>query len=186
MNPKRFGPSEDFQKYPRTLDSDLAALKTLGVDCVFAPTPEQMYPPGFRTAVTVDGLSDRLEGRSRPGHFRGVTTVVLKLFEIVLPRLAFFGRKDAQQARVIHQMTDDLDLDTEIAVCPIVREADGLALSSRNRYLSADKGSPRGDGVCSLARSDSSGKNAQRGDQPARLICSRCLPGTYSSSPSQA
>jgi len=137
VNPKQFGPSEDFQKYPRTLDSDLAALKTLGVDCVFAPTPEQMYPPGFRTAVTVDGLSDRLEGRSRPGHFRGVTTVVLKLFEIVLPRLAFFGRKDAQQARVIHQMTDDLDLDTEIAVCPIVREADGLALSSRNRYLSA-------------------------------------------------
>jgi pantoate--beta-alanine ligase len=137
VNPKQFGPSEDFQKYPRTLDSDLAALKTLGVDYVFAPTPEQMYPPGFRTAVTVDGLSDRLEGRSRPGHFRGVTTVVLKLFEIVLPRLAFFGRKDAQQARVIHQMTDDLDLDTEIAVCPIVREADGLALSSRNRYLSA-------------------------------------------------
>ena len=137
VNPKQFGPSEDFQKYPRTLDSDLAALKTLGVDYVFAPTPEQMYPPGFRTAVTVDGLSDRLEGRSRPGHFRGVTTVVLKLFEIVLPRLAFFGRKDAQQARIIHQMTDDLDLDTEIAVCPIVREADGLALSSRNRYLSA-------------------------------------------------
>jgi pantoate--beta-alanine ligase len=137
VNPKQFGPSEDFQKYPRTLDSDLAALKTLGVDYVFAPTPEQMYPPGFRTAVTVDGLSDRLEGRSRPGHFRGVTTVVLKLFEIVLPRLAFFGRKDAQQARIIRQMTDDLDLYTEIAVCPIVREADGLALSSRNRYLSA-------------------------------------------------
>jgi pantoate--beta-alanine ligase len=137
VNPKQFGPSEDFQKYPRTLDSDLAALKDLGVDYVFAPTPEQMYPPGFRTAVAVDGLSDRLEGRSRPGHFLGVTTVVLKLFEIVLPRFAFFGRKDAQQARIIHQMTGDLDLDTEIAVCPIVREPDGLALSSRNRYLSA-------------------------------------------------
>jgi pantoate--beta-alanine ligase len=137
VNPKQFGPSEDFQKYPRTLDSDLAALKDLGVDFVFAPTPEQMYPPGFRTAVAVDGLSDRLEGRSRPGHFRGVTTVVLKLFEIVLPRFAFFGRKDAQQARIIRQMTGDLDLDTEIAVCPIVREPDGLALSSRNRYLSA-------------------------------------------------
>jgi pantoate--beta-alanine ligase len=137
VNPKQFGPSEDFQKYPRTLDADLAAIENFGVDYVFAPTPEQMYPPGFRTAVAVDGLSDRLEGRSRPGHFRGVTTVVLKLFDIVQPRLAFFGRKDAQQARIIRQMTGDLDLDTEIAVCPIVREPDGLALSSRNRYLSA-------------------------------------------------
>jgi pantoate--beta-alanine ligase len=137
VNPKQFGPSEDFQKYPRTLDSDLAALKNLGVHYVFAPAPEQIYPPGFRTTVAVDGLSDRLEGRSRPGHFRGVTTVVLKLFEIAQPRFAFFGRKDAQQARIIRQMTGDLDLDTEIAVCPIVREPDGLALSSRNRYLSA-------------------------------------------------
>jgi pantoate--beta-alanine ligase len=137
VNPKQFGPSEDFQKYPRTLDADLAALQNSGVDYVFAPSPEQMYRPGFRTAVAVDGLSDRLEGRSRPGHFRGVTTVVLKLFEIAQPRFAFFGRKDAQQARIIRQMTADLDLDTEIAVCPIVREPDGLALSSRNRYLSA-------------------------------------------------
>jgi pantoate--beta-alanine ligase len=137
VNPKQFGPSEDFQKYPRTLDADRAALESLGVDYVFAPTPEQIYPPGFRTAVSVEGLSDRLEGRSRPGHFRGVTTVVLKLFEIVQPRLAFFGRKDAQQARIIRQMAADLDLDTEIAVCPIVREPDGLALSSRNAYLSA-------------------------------------------------
>jgi pantoate--beta-alanine ligase len=137
VNPKQFGPSEDFQKYPRTLDSDLAALKNLGVDYVFAPAPEQMYPPGFRTTVAVDGLSDRLEGGSRPGHFRGVTTVVLKLFEIVQPRFAFLGRKDAQQARIIRQMTGDLNLDTQIAVCPIVREPDGLALSSRNRYLSA-------------------------------------------------
>ncbi len=137
VNPKQFGPSEDFQKYPRTLDADLAALQHFGVDYVFAPTPEQMYPPGFRTAVAVAGLSEQLEGRSRPGHFLGVTTVVLKLFEIVQPRFAFFGRKDAQQARIIRQMTGDLDLGTEIAVCPIVREPDGLALSSRNRYLSA-------------------------------------------------
>src|SRR5271170_6795073 len=135
VNPKQFGPSEDFQKYPRTLDADRAALENLGVDYVFEPTPEQIYPPGFRTAVSVEGLSDRLEGRSRPGHFRGVTTVVLKLFEIVQPRLAFFGRKDAQQARIIRQMAADLDLDTEIAVCPIAREPDGLALSSRNSYL---------------------------------------------------
>jgi len=137
VNPKQFGPSEDFQKYPRTLEADAATLDNLGVDYVFAPPPEEIYPPGFRTAVTVEGLSDRLEGRSRPGHFRGVTTVVLKLFEIVQPRFAFFGRKDAQQARIIRQMTGDLDLGTEIVVCPIVREPDGLALSSRNAYLSA-------------------------------------------------
>src|ERR1700689_2001399 len=139
VNPKQFGPSEDFQKYPRTLDADRTALENLGVDYVFAPAPEQMYPPGFRTTVSVEGLSDRLEGRSRPGHFRGVTTVVLKLFEIVQPRFAFFGRKDAQQARIIRQMTGDLDLSTEIAVCPIVREPDGLALSSRNAYLSVSE-----------------------------------------------
>ncbi|MGA8767513.1 MAG: pantoate--beta-alanine ligase, partial [Candidatus Acidiferrales bacterium] len=137
VNPKQFGPSGDFQKYPRTLEADAAALENLGVDCVFAPPPEEIYPPGFRTWVAVEGLSDRLEGRSRPGHFRGVTTVVLKLFEIVQPRFAFFGRKDAQQARIIRQMTGDLDLGTEIVVCPIVREPDGLALSSRNAYLSA-------------------------------------------------
>jgi pantoate--beta-alanine ligase len=135
VNPKQFGPSEDFQKYPRTLEADRAALEKLGVDYLFAPPPEEIYPPGFRTAVVVEGLSERLEGRSRPGHFRGVTTVVLKLLEIVQPRLAFFGRKDAQQARIIRQMAGDLNLDAEIVVCPIVREPDGLALSSRNRYL---------------------------------------------------
>jgi pantoate--beta-alanine ligase len=138
VNPKQFGPSEDFQKYPRTLQADAAALANLGVDYVFAPPPEEIYPPGFRTSVIVEGLSDKLEGRSRPGHFRGVTTVVLKLFEIVQPRFAFFGRKDAQQVRIIRQMTGDLDLSTEIVVCPIVREPDGLALSSRNAYLSAN------------------------------------------------
>jgi pantoate--beta-alanine ligase len=136
VNPKQFGPSEDFQKYPRPLDADRAALEKLQVDYVFAPPAEEMYPAGFCTWVNVDGLSDRLEGRARPGHFRGVTTVVLKLFEIVQPRFAFFGRKDAQQARIIRQMARDLDLDSEIVVCPIVREVDGLAMSSRNRYLS--------------------------------------------------
>jgi pantoate--beta-alanine ligase len=139
VNPKQFGPSEDFQKYPRSLDADVAALENLGVDYVFAPPPEEIYPPGFRTSVTVEGLSDRLEGRSRPGHFRGVATVVLKLFEIVQPRFAYFGRKDAQQVRIIRQMTGDLDLSSEIAVCPIVREPDGLALSSRNAYLSVSE-----------------------------------------------
>jgi pantoate--beta-alanine ligase len=137
VNPKQFGPAEDFSKYPRTLEQDRAALDALGVDFLFAPPPQDMYPAGFRTSVVVEGLSDRLEGRSRPGHFRGVTTVVLKLFEIVQPRFAYFGRKDAQQARLIRQMSADLNLDTSVVVCPIVREADGLALSSRNVYLKA-------------------------------------------------
>jgi len=135
VNPKQFGPSEDLQKYPRTIEADRAALEALGVDYVFAPPPEEIYPAGFRTSVDVEGLSERLEGRTRPGHFRGVTTVVLKLFEIVQPRFSFFGRKDAQQVRILQQMTADLNLGTEIVVCPIVREADGLAMSSRNAYL---------------------------------------------------
>jgi pantoate--beta-alanine ligase len=139
VNPKQFGPSEDLNKYPRTPEADRAALEALGVDYLFAPSPQEMYPPGFRTSVAVEGLSDRLEGRSRPGHFRGVTTVVLKLFEIVQPRFAFFGRKDAQQARLIRQMSTDLNLDTGVVVCPIVREADGLALSSRNVYLKGEE-----------------------------------------------
>ncbi|HTS13823.1 MAG TPA: pantoate--beta-alanine ligase [Candidatus Limnocylindrales bacterium] len=139
VNPKQFGPSEDFQKYPRPMEADRAALEEMGVDYLFAPTPEEMYPAGFRTIVDVERLSERLEGRSRPGHFRGVATVVLKLLEIVQPRFAFFGRKDAQQVRIIQQMTRDLNLDAEIVVCPIVREADGVALSSRNAYLSAEE-----------------------------------------------
>ena len=138
VNPKQFGPAEDFGKYPRKLEQDRAALEALGVDFLFAPSPQDMYPVGFRTSVVVEGLSDRLEGRSRPGHFRGVTTVVLKLFEIVRPRFAYFGRKDAQQARLIRQMSADLNLDTSVVVCPIAREADGLALSSRNVYLNAE------------------------------------------------
>ena len=138
VNPKQFGPAEDFSKYPRTLEQDKVALEALGVDFLFAPSPQDMYPAGFRTSVVVEGLSDRLEGRSRPGHFRGVTTVVLKLFEIVQPRFAYFGRKDAQQARLISQMSADLNLDTGVVVCPIVREDDGLARSSRNVYLKGE------------------------------------------------
>jgi pantoate--beta-alanine ligase len=137
VNPKQFGPAEDFQKYPRTLEADLEALERLGVDYLFAPSPEEMYPRGFRTAVIVEGLGDRLEGRSRPGHFRGVATVVLKLFGIVQPRFAFFGRKDAQQVLIIRRMASDLNLDAEVVTCPIVREPGGLALSSRNAYLDA-------------------------------------------------
>jgi pantoate--beta-alanine ligase len=139
VNPKQFGPAEDFQKYPRTLEADREKLAGLGVDYIFAPSGEEMYPAGFSTGVVVDGLSDRLEGRSRPGHFRGVTTVVLKLFEIVQPRFAFFGRKDAQQLRIIRRMACDLNLGVDVVTCPIVREADGLALSSRNAYLKGDE-----------------------------------------------
>jgi pantoate--beta-alanine ligase len=135
VNPKQFGPSEDFENYPRTLERDRAALDDLAVDYLFAPSAEEIYPSGFRTSVTVEGLSERLEGRSRPAHFRGVSTVVLKLFEIVRPRFAYFGRKDAQQVRIIRQMALDLNLTTTVVVCPIVREPDGLALSSRNAYL---------------------------------------------------
>jgi pantoate--beta-alanine ligase len=138
VNPKQFGPSEDFQKYPRSFEADRAALENLGVDYLFAPTPEEMYPSDFRTVVAVSGLSDKLEGRSRPGHFQGVTTVVLKLLEIVQPGFAYFGRKDAQQARIIRQMALDLNLDAQIVVRPILREPDGLALSSRNVYLQGD------------------------------------------------
>jgi pantoate--beta-alanine ligase len=137
VNPKQFGPSEDLAKYPRQIERDRAMLEEIGVDYLFVPSAEEMYPSGFRTAVVVEGLSDRLEGRSRPGHFRGVATAVLKLFEIVQPRLAFFGRKDAQQARIVQQMVRDLELDAEIVVCPIAREPDGLAISSRNVYLNA-------------------------------------------------
>jgi pantoate--beta-alanine ligase len=136
VNPKQFGPQEDFAKYPRSLEDDRARLEKLGVDFLFAPSVEEIYPSGFRTTVNVESLGDRLEGRARPGHFRGVATVVLKLLEIVGPQFAYFGRKDAQQLRVIRQMAADLALDTEIVTCPIVREADGLAMSSRNAYLS--------------------------------------------------
>lgn len=139
VNPKQFGPAEDFKKYPRRLEEDRAALEELGVDYLFAPTAEEMYPHGFRTAVVVEDLEDRLEGHSRPGHFRGVTTVVMKLFEITQPRFAYFGRKDAQQLRIIRQMTSDLGLDTQVVACPIVREPDGLALSSRNAYLNGSE-----------------------------------------------
>ena len=139
VNPKQFGPNEDFAKYPRTLEADSEKFSAAGVDALFLPDAAEIYPTGFRTYVTVDGLSDRLEGRSRPGHFRGVATVVMKLLEIVQPHYAYFGRKDAQQVRIISQMARDLNLDTEIVVCPIVREPDGLALSSRNAYLNAEE-----------------------------------------------
>lgn len=139
VNPKQFGPNEDFARYPRSFETDSERLKRAGVDALFAPEAAEMYPKDFSTYVQVEGLSERLEGRSRPGHFRGVATVVMKLLQIVQPHRAYFGRKDAQQARLITQMARDLNLDSEIVVCPIVREPDGLALSSRNVYLNPDE-----------------------------------------------
>ncbi len=135
VNPKQFSPHEDFAKYPRTLEKDSEQLASAGVGGLFLPEAVEMYPPGFSTYVNVDGLSERLEGRTRPGHFRGVTTVVLKLLEIVQPDFAYFGRKDAQQAQLITVMARDLNLDAQIILGPIIRESDGLAMSSRNVYL---------------------------------------------------
>ena len=156
VNPAQFGPQEDFTRYPRDLKKDCELLEREGVDIVFAPSVEEMYPErapllatearngapsnsDLTTWVTVEGLSDRLCGKSRPGHFRGVATVVAKLFNIVEPDVAFFGQKDAAQVAVIKRMVRDLDMPVQIEVCPIVREADGLAMSSRNAYLSADE-----------------------------------------------
>lgn len=139
VNPTQFGPNEDLAKYPRDLERDLRLIEPLGVDLVWTPTAEVMYPPGYQTWVEVEAVTRPLEGAMRPGHFRGVTTVVAKLFNAVQPHKAYFGQKDAQQAAVIRRMTLDLNFPIEIVVCPTVREADGLAMSSRNVYLSPEQ-----------------------------------------------
>lgn len=139
VNPLQFGPKEDLSKYPRDLEGDREMLEHEGAHILFAPSVEEMYPKGASTYVTVEGLSDRLDGGSRPGHFRGVTTVVAKLFHIVQPDRAFFGQKDAAQHAVLRRMVRDLNFPLEIVVCPIVREPDGLAMSSRNAYLNAQE-----------------------------------------------
>ena len=138
LNPKQFAANEDLSRYPRPLEADVEKLTAANVDGLFLPEAAELYPTGFSTYVHVEGLSERLEGRSRAGHFRGVSTVVLKLLEIVQPHFAYFGRKDAQQVRIVQQMVRDLNQDTEIVVCPIVRETDGLAMSSRNTYLQGE------------------------------------------------
>ncbi len=137
VNPTQFGPHEDLARYPRMLEQDCELCGRERVDVVFAPPVEEMYPAGFRTFVEVEGLQNVLCGASRPGHFRGVCTVVLKLFNQVQPERAYFGQKDAQQARILQQMVRDLDVPVEMCICPTVREPDGLALSSRNQYLDA-------------------------------------------------
>jgi pantoate--beta-alanine ligase len=139
INPTQFGPNEDLSRYPRDLDRDLHLLEDAGVDLVWTPATEDMYPSGYQTWVEVAQVTFPLEGAQRPGHFRGVTTVVSKLFNAVGPAKAYFGQKDAQQAAVIRRMTRDLNFPVEIVVCPIVREPDGLALSSRNVYLSPEE-----------------------------------------------
>lgn len=139
VNPTQFGPKEDLSKYPRDLDRDLSLIEPLGTDLVWMPSAEVMYPKGYQTWVEVEAITSPLEGAMRPGHFRGVTTVVAKLFNAVQPHKAYFGQKDAQQAAVIRRMALDLNFPVEIVVCPTVREADGLAMSSRNVYLDPEQ-----------------------------------------------
>jgi pantoate--beta-alanine ligase len=139
VNPTQFAPGEDFEHYPRDLTKDTTILADYNVDYIFAPPPEEVYPRGFATYVTVDGLSDQLEGAARPGHFRGVATVLTVLFNIIRPDFAYFGQKDAQQTLVVRRLVRDLAFETEIVVLPTVREESGLALSSRNAYLSGEE-----------------------------------------------
>ncbi|HHV29721.1 MAG TPA: pantoate--beta-alanine ligase [Clostridium sp.] len=138
VNPTQFGPNEDFERYPRDMERDLRLAESAGVDVIFAPSVREMYPDGYKTYVGVEGITEVLCGKARPGHFKGVTTVVTKLFNIIEPHRAYFGQKDAQQAAVIKKMVRDLNMNVEIITCPIVREEDGLAMSSRNVYLSPE------------------------------------------------
>ena len=162
VNPTQFGPNEDLSSYPRSVDSDCAQLQEAGCHLVFLPTVETIYPPGGSTFVEVEGPSTGYEGAERPGHFRGVATVVLKLFNLVMPDVAIFGEKDAQQLAVVRQMTRDLHLPIEIVGAPIVREADGLALSSRNVYLDADQRKASQILSRALARAESAVRSGER------------------------
>ena len=136
VNPTQFGPNEDFEKYPRDMEGDIELLEEEGVDILFSPEADEMYPADFNSRVEVTGITQKLEGNCRPGHFRGVTTVVNKLFNIVNPDRAYFGQKDAQQAVVIKKMAEDLNMNLDVVICPTIRDEDGLAMSSRNMYLS--------------------------------------------------
>ena len=172
VNPAQFGPHEDFATYPRDEERDLGLAEEAGVDYVFQPTAEEMYPEGFQTWVEVERLGEGFEGAARPGHFRGVATVCLKLFNIVRPRWAYFGQKDAQQAAVVKQLVRDLAVDVEIRVIPTVRDDDGLAASSRNAYLSREER----EAASALPRALFAGEDAhRRGENPvtaARAVLS--------------
>ena len=167
VNPTQFGPKEDLQEYPRDFEKDSALLEELGVDIVFVPDDQEMYPEGFKTYVDVTDLQDKFEGRSRPGHFRGVCTVVLKFFAIVNPDIAYFGQKDAQQALIIKKMVRDLNLDVEIQVLPTVREEDGLALSSRNVYLTKDQ---RKAALCLVESLKETNRLIEAGEKDLQII----------------
>jgi pantoate--beta-alanine ligase len=168
VNPTQFGPHEDLSTYPRDLPRDLSLLQAEGVDLVWTPTPEVMYPPGFQTWVSVEQVTQPLEGARRPGHFRGVTTVVAKLFTGVQPQKAYFGQKDAQQAVVVRQMARDLNFPVDVVVCPTVREPDGLAMSSRNAYLDPQ----RRQAASVLYRALIAARAAfEAGERDARQLC---------------
>jgi pantoate--beta-alanine ligase len=177
VNPMQFGPHEDFARYPRDLEADLRALAAYPVDLVFVPSTETMYPPGSTTAVEVGSVAEKWEGACRPGHFRGVATVVLKLLNLVRPDVAYFGQKDYQQTVVVRRMVADLDVPVEIRVCPTVREADGLALSSRNVYLSpADR-----EKALSLSRGLRRAEELVRGGQRDAAIVRQAVHDVLSS-----
>jgi pantoate--beta-alanine ligase len=175
VNPTQFGPNEDLAKYPRDLPHDLALLETAGVDLVWTPTVEDMYPTGFQTWVQVEKLTQRLEGEVRPGHFRGVTTVVAKLFNAVGPDRAYFGQKDAQQAAVVRRMTRDLDFPVEIVVCPTLREPDGLAMSSRNTYLNSEQRRAATILFRALSAAKSAYDSGERGAEKLRELVSAAV-----------
>jgi pantoate--beta-alanine ligase len=175
VNPTQFSANEDLSKYPRDLERDLCLLEAAGVDLVWTPTPEVMYPPGFATWVEVEELTRPLEGAARPGHFRGVTTIVAKLFNAVQPRKAYFGQKDAQQAAVIRKMTRDLDFPVEVVVCPTVREADGLAMSSRNSYLSPEERSAATILFRALSAARSAFRSGERSADKLRAVMAETL-----------
>jgi pantoate--beta-alanine ligase len=170
VNPTQFGPNEDLSKYPRDLKRDLDLIRPLGVDLVWTPTPEIMYPQGYQTWVEVEALTKGLEGALRPGHFKGVTTVVAKLFNAVQPHKAYFGQKDAQQAAVLRQLTRDLNFPIEVIVCPTVREADGLAMSSRNKYLEGDDRKAATVLFRALSAAKDAYKNGERSAEKLRTI----------------
>jgi pantoate--beta-alanine ligase len=170
VNPTQFGPQEDLSRYPSDLERDLSLLEPLGTDLVWLPTSRVMYPQGYQTWVEVDAITRPLEGAMRPGHFRGVTTVVAKLFNAVQPHRAYFGQKDAQQAAVIRQMARDLSYPTEIVVCPIVREPDGLAMSSRNVYLDPEQRKAATVLYRSLRAAEEAYQNGERDAETLRQV----------------